>query len=86
MTTSLTIHQIDSDLVQALQQEASRRGLDLDSLIRQTLAVHLGKAAPAGIRHRRNLRRFSGTWSEEQFQEFQRNSAVFEEIDEELWR
>ena len=28
----------------------------------------------------------AGTWTQEEYDEFERNTAVFEEIDEEMWK
>ena len=35
---------------------------------------------------RNGLARFAGTWTEEQFQEFEKATEVFERVDPELWR
>lgn len=32
------------------------------------------------------LDKLAGSWSQEEFEEFEKNTAVFEQIDEELWR
>ena len=39
-----------------------------------------------GGRWTNGLERFAGTWTEEEFEEFERNTAVFSVIDEELWK
>ena len=35
---------------------------------------------------KRDLMRLAGSWTDEEFQEFEKNVALFEEIDDEMWR
>jgi hypothetical protein len=34
----------------------------------------------------RDLDHLAGTWSQEEVAEFERNTAVFEKVDEEIWK
>ncbi|MEK7467591.1 MAG: hypothetical protein AAB074_09280 [Planctomycetota bacterium] len=83
--TYLTVRGVDPVLARALASERTRKGTSLN----QTVIDLLRKALGLGIARKEfdnGLGRFAGTWSEEQFQEFQRNTASFGEIDEDLWK
>ena len=60
-----------------LKAERTRLGLS---------QVALGQALGVNGPRRNGLARFAGTWTEEQFREFEEATAVFEEVDAELWR
>lgn len=81
---TMTVRNIPKDVAEALDAERQRRGLSLNrtavSLMREALGLTQGE-------HRDNgLGRFAGTWSEEQFREFEAAQAQFNEIDEEIWK
>ena len=80
---NLTVRNVPPEVTKALDQERRRRG---DSL-NQTVIELLRQALGVGSRRRSNgLGSLAGTWSEEQFREFESSVEVFEQIDEELWR
>jgi plasmid stability protein len=80
----LTIRRIPPDLAQALERESQRLRESLEEtvieLLRQALRVRTG-----GER-RNGLARLAGTWTQEEYEEFERAVAVTEQLDEELWR
>ena len=84
MTTSLTIHQIDKQLVEKLESEAARRGVDVDRVVSDALARSFPLASSPT--KKRDLSHFAGTWTQEEYEEFKQNTVCFEKIDEELWR
>lgn len=79
----MTLRNIPDDLARELELEKARRG---DSL--NQLAIDLMKEA-LGLREcgkRSNgLANLAGSWSQEEFEEFERATAQFEQVDEELW-
>lgn len=81
---TMTIRNVSADLAAALQEEKSRRGLSLNrtvlALMREALGVSDGAERSNG------LRRLAGTWTEDEFSEFERAIEPFGEIDEEVWR
>jgi len=80
----LTIRQVPPELARALDAEKQRRGQSLNRTVLDLLAQALGLGS---TRRRSNgLARFSGTWTQEEFDEFERAVEEFERIDEELWR
>lgn len=79
----LSVRKVPADLVRALRREQKRLGLSLNETVKVLLARALGiDAGPFD----NGLGRHAGTWSEEEFQAFERATAVFEQVDEELWR
>ena len=80
---TMTVRNIPSDLAEALDAERKRRGLSLNRTAVALLREALGMTQDE---HRDNgLGRFAGTWSEEQFREFEATQAPFNEIDERIW-
>ena len=80
---TMTIRNVTPALSAALDAEKRRRGMSLNrtvlSLMEESLGVR-GKTRSNG------LRRLAGTWSEEEFRQFEERVATFNEIDEDLWR
>ena len=80
----LTIRHIPPDLAQALERESQRLRESLEEtvieLLRQALRVHISGGKSNG------LARLAGTWTEEEYEQFERAVAVTEQLDEELWR
>jgi len=79
---ALTIRNLPPSVAEALEREKRRRGKSLN----QTVIDLLGQGL--GIKGTRSngLGRLSGSWSEDEFSDFEKATAPFEEIDEELWR
>lgn len=80
----LTIRNVPPILAEALEEEKRRRGTSLNRTVLDLLAQSLGQAPME--RRSNGLGRLAGTWSEEEFQQFQAAVADTERIDEELWR
>jgi hypothetical protein len=80
----LSIRHVPPELARALDEEKRRRGTSLNQVVLDLLsqAVGLGKAR----RRSNGLGRYSGTWTQEEFEEFEKAIADLEQIDEELWR
>ncbi len=80
----LTIRGIPDELSKALQQEKRRRGKSINQtvidLLRQALNLEWTPKSGNG------LEKLAGTWDEEEFDLFERATAVFERTDEEHWR
>jgi plasmid stability protein len=80
---ALTIRNVDEALARALERERRRRGASLNQtvleLLRRGLGVSSEDEAPNG------LRALAGSWSKEDLRAFESATAVFEQVDEELW-
>ncbi len=80
----LTVRNLPPKLAQALELEKRRRGLSLNQTIIDLLSQSLGVTAD---RKRQNgLARLAGTWTEEEYEQFEAAIAATERIDPELWR
>jgi len=81
----LTVRGVDPALGKALVSERERKGTSLNQTVIDLLRKALGLGIP-GKEFDNGLGRFARTWTQEQSQEFERNTASFGEIDEELWK
>jgi hypothetical protein len=79
---TLTIRNVPRDLDEALQVERTRRGTSLNQTVLDLLQQRLG----IGVARSNGLARLAGTWSDEEFEQFQDVTGVFERVDEELWK
>jgi hypothetical protein len=79
---TLTVRNVPPEVAEALEREKRRRGESLNQTVIELLIQGLG----VGTARSNGLARLAGRWSEEEFEEFERAVASFEEIDEELWR
>jgi hypothetical protein len=80
----LTIRHVPPELANALEDEKRRRRTSLNRTVLDLLAQALGMSH--GKRRSNGLRRFSGTWTEDEFEEFEKAVEVMEQVDPELWR
>lgn len=78
---ALTIRNLPPGLAEALEREKRRRGTSLNQTVIDLLGQGLGAK---GVRSN-GLARLAGGWSEEEFHDFERATAQFEAVDEELW-
>ena len=80
---TMTLRNIPEELAIALQREKRERGGSLNKiaidLMRQSLGLIPNKKRSNG------LAKLGGSWSEEEFLEFEEATAPFERVDPELW-
>jgi len=81
---ALTIRNVDTRLASALARETKRRGMSLNHTVLDLLRRGLGIDTTAPRKN--GLEKFAGTWTAQEFEEFEANVAMFEQIDPELWR
>lgn len=79
---ALTIRNVPANIAEALEREKRRKGKSLNQTVIDLLGQGLGEE---GIRSN-GLGRLAGGWSEDEFRSFERATAHFEAVDEELWR
>lgn len=80
---AITIRGVDARLGRALEREKKRRGASLNQTVLEVLRQALGVE---DVDERSNgLKQLAGTWSAEELEEFERATAAFEQIDDELW-
>ena len=81
---ALTIRKVDPRLARALELETRRRGTSLNQTVLDVLSHALGVALSAPRTN--GLARLAGTWTARDHAEFERATAVFERVDDELWK
>ncbi len=80
----LTTRNIPTNVADALEKEKQRRGKSLNRTGIQLLAQSLN--LQPGQRRSNGLARLAGTWTAEEFQDFEAATAATRQLDEELWR
>ncbi|MCY4374200.1 MAG: hypothetical protein OXC31_10545 [Spirochaetaceae bacterium] len=80
----LTVRNVPAELARALTEEKTRRGVSLNQAVIDLLRRSLGQGPDAPYDN--GLGHLAGDWSEEDLREFETNTKMFEQIDEELWR
>ena len=80
----LTVRNVPGEVADALLAEKSRRGASLNQTVLDLLRRALGLAPDAAYKN--GLDRYAGDWSQAELQEFEDNTRMFRQIDEELWR
>ena len=81
---TMTIRSVPTELAAALENEKRRRGASLNRTVLALIREGLG-LSDNGPRSN-GLRSLAGSWSENEDQKFKRASAIFNRVDEELWR
>ena len=80
---TLTVRNVDARLACALEREVRKRGTSLNQTVLDLLRDSLGVGAVAPPSN--GLEKLAGTWSQQDLEEFDANTAIFEQIDPELW-
>ena len=82
---SITIHGIDQPLFSLLKSIADSEKTSLNQTIKRLLEKALG-ITPVDVQNKKDeFREFSGVWSNEDLDEFNKNTKNFEKIDPEDW-
>ena len=79
----LTVRNVPDELAEALSSEKERRGQSLNGTILALLKQALGLG---GGSRTNGLERLAGGWSRAEAEEFDEAVAVFEQVDDGLWR
>lgn len=81
---SLTIHNLDTEVSNAIEDIAKRTGLSQNKVIKRLLrrALNLEDTKE----HRPDFAEFCGLWSGEETKSFNNAVSAFEQIDEEMWQ
>ena len=80
---TMTLRNIPDELAKELDRERARRGASLNQLAIDLMkeALGLGEAG----RRSNGLSDLAGSWTLEDLEEFERATAPFEQVEEELW-
>ena len=80
----LTVRALPEDLARALEKEKRRRGTSLNQTVKDLLRQSLGLASQR--RYSNGLGQLAGGWTQEQLDAFEEATAVFERIEDDLWK
>lgn len=80
---SMTVHNLDADLVKAIEQLAEKTGLSQNKVIKKLLRTALGLEGSKAPRE--DFSAFRGLWSSEEAEAFDQAIQSFEQIDKDLW-
>ena len=80
----LTVRNVPVEVAEALLAEKLRRGASLNQTVLELLRDALGLAPDAAYEN--GLSHHAGDWSQEELQQFEDNTRMFRQIDEEPWR
>ncbi len=85
MAKNLSIRKVPPELEKAIQQEAKKNRTTKTEVVLKALkeAFHLEKVS---AKVRRDIRKFFGKMSPQEYQEFQKHIRDFSTIDEEMWK
>ncbi len=82
----LTIRNLPPELATALEKESQRLRKPLEKTVIELLRQALKGRVASDRRKSNGLVRLAGTWTEEEYEEFEAAIATTEQLDEELWR
>lgn len=81
---SFTIHNMDAELAQAIEELARSSGLSQNKVVKKLLRQALNLSDKE--KPRRDVSAFFGAWTKEESEEFNQATKIFGQIDEERWR
>ena len=82
------IPHIDPSLLLRLEIEAKHRGMELPELLKVAIQQFLGvqsRKEQSSPKKSSKLKELAGTWTQEEYEEFNRNTKSFGEIDPKMW-
>jgi hypothetical protein len=82
----ITLRRVDDLTAKTLKERARKEGLSVNSFLLQLVrdSLKIGKKNRSVVYH--DLDHLAGTWNRHDLAEFERNTAEFERIDEQLWK
>lgn len=84
--TTMTIRGIDEAIAVALKERARREDTSINAVTLRILKESLGIDKRKRNTVYTDLDHLAGTWSEEDAAEFTNATAVFEKVDEDMWK
>jgi len=81
---SMSIRGLDDQALSRLKNQAEQEGSSLNSLVLRLLQGT--DRQPGALRKFDDLDALAGTWSKQEAQAFERNTAAFSEVDASLWK
>lgn len=83
---TITLRGIDEAISGALKEKARREATSVNAVLLKILRESLGIEKKKRRVVYNDLDHLAGTWSEKDVADFERATAVFERIDEDMWK
>ena len=83
---SITIHGLDEHLDRTIRNLAAREGLSINKTIKKVLRRALGLDDQSKTMRREQFADLFGTWTKQDIEEFQANTADFSNVDLSEWQ
>lgn len=83
---SITVHNMDDNLVQKISEKARQKGLSLNKTIKNLLQEALGLQPKKETDHTKDFQDLCGIWTDEDLEEFESSTADLDRIDPEDWK
>ena len=82
--SQITLRKIPENLEKQIRMLSQKNNSSLNMTIIELLEKALGTERES--KKKRDLSRFSSTWSKQQVKEFEKHTKIFEKIDEDIWK
>ncbi len=82
---SITIHNLESDLAELIEELAARKGYSQNKLIKSILRQALSLDDLATVKRKKYFEKIFGTMSEKAAEQFFRDTADLEKVDASQW-
>lgn len=82
---SITIHNIESPIIELIEEQSRRQGISLNRTIKNLLMRSLGITDSIENDRRKEFLELFGTWSKKDEEDFNQKTLAFEKIDKRDW-
>ena len=82
---SITIHNLDSRLATLIERRAKEEGISMNKLIKSLLAQALGLSAQPKLDRKEQFEDLFGSWSQAEFEAFEKNTEDLRAINPDDW-
>lgn len=83
---SITIHNLDPELEKGITSKSRRLGLSLNKTIKKLLRQSMNLSPKKKSNKKTDFSDLAGTWTQEEYEEFERNTKDQEKIFKEDWQ
>ena len=83
---SMTIRRIDPGLDRVIKSRAKQKNVSVNQWVLDALKKVTGMGKEPVFKKHTDLDALAGGWSKEEAKAFQKNTRIFERIDEDVWK
>lgn len=80
----ITIRGVPQEISRALEKEKKRRGTSLNQTVLDLLGQYFGLNSDSSFDN--GLSKLAGTWTKADLNAFEKNTSIFNSIDQEVWK